>query len=241
MRVLFVCHRVPYPPKRGGKIRPFNIIRHLHEQGHEVTVASLARSSTEQEEAGGLQSYCTERIVEVVDDRRAWPRMVAWLPTTRPSSFGYFHSPRLRERINEYWRAGVPDLIFVHCSSVAPYVADLKAGLKILDFGDMEGILAAPVVSAFGGLLAGGSQARAHRKAAGGQVRPRDVHDACGDGVAAGVGGDNPIGLVSERRRRRVFQTRRRGLRAGLGNLRRPHGLLPEPAGGDPVLRRGAA
>jgi sugar transferase (PEP-CTERM/EpsH1 system associated) len=138
MRVLFVCHRVPYPPKRGGKIRPFNIIRHLHEQGHEVTVASLARSSTEQEEAGGLQSYCTERIVEVVDDRRAWPRMVAWLPTTRPSSFGYFHSPRLRERINEYWRAGVPDLIFVHCSSVAPYVADLKAGLKILDFGDMD-------------------------------------------------------------------------------------------------------
>ena len=90
MKVLFVCHRVPFPPKRGGKIRPFNILRHLHEQGHEVTVAALARSQAELEEAEGLAEHCSSRLVEVVDDRVAWPRMVAWLPTTRPSSFGYF-------------------------------------------------------------------------------------------------------------------------------------------------------
>ena len=46
MNVLFVCHRFPYPPKRGGKIRPFNIIRHLHDAGHAVTVASLELSSS---------------------------------------------------------------------------------------------------------------------------------------------------------------------------------------------------
>ena len=41
MKILFICHRFPFPPKRGGKIRPFNMIRHLHEKGHDVTVASL--------------------------------------------------------------------------------------------------------------------------------------------------------------------------------------------------------
>jgi len=140
MRVLFVCHRVPFPPKRGGKIRPFNIIRHLHQQGHEVTVASLARSQSELEDAAGLAAHCSQRIIEVVDDRIAWPRMVAWVPTTRPSSFGYFHSPRLRQRIraasvvvDTSW-----DLIFVHCSSVAPYVKGLQAKAKIIDFGDMD-------------------------------------------------------------------------------------------------------
>ena len=138
MKVLFVCHRVPFPPKRGGKIRPFNIIRHLHEQGHEVTVASLARSPAEAEEAEGLARHCSRRLVEVVDDRLAWPRMVAWLPTTRPSSFGYFHSPRLKQRIDAELAQGAPDLIFVHCSSVAPYVADVRARVKIIDFGDMD-------------------------------------------------------------------------------------------------------
>jgi len=138
MKVLFVCHRVPFPPKRGGKIRPFNIIRHLQDQGHRVTVASLARSQAEADEAEGLASHCSKRLVEVVDDKQAWPRMVAWLPTTRPSSFGYFHSPRLKARIDAELATGAYDLIFVHCSSVAPYVAEARAPLKIIDFGDMD-------------------------------------------------------------------------------------------------------
>ena len=139
MRVLFVCHRVPFPPKRGGKIRPFNIIRHLHEQGHEITVASLARSPREMEEAEGLARYCARRLIEVVDDRVAWPRMVAWIPTLRPSSFGYFYSARLRRRILEAAGVGSSwDLVFVHCSSVASYVKDVPARAKIIDFGDMD-------------------------------------------------------------------------------------------------------
>ena len=145
MRVLFVCHRVPFPPKRGGKIRPFNIIRHLHEQGHEVTVASLARSQSELVEAEGLGEHCSQRIVEVMDDRVAWPRMVAWLPTSRPSSLGYFHSPRLRKRIIEasaarsgQSREASWDLVMVHCAFVAPYVVDVPATIKIMDFGDMD-------------------------------------------------------------------------------------------------------
>ena len=46
MRILYICHRFPFPPRRGGKIRPFNMIRHLA-KNHDVTVASLARSDEE--------------------------------------------------------------------------------------------------------------------------------------------------------------------------------------------------
>ncbi len=138
MKILFVCHRVPYPPKRGGKIRPFNIIRHLSERGHEVTVASLARTEQERDEARDLQKHCARTIVEVIPNSAAFPRMLAWAPTGRPSSFGYFYSPRLARRIAEEVRGGGYDLIFVHCSSVAPYVSRLAAPLKVLDFGDMD-------------------------------------------------------------------------------------------------------
>ena len=41
MKILFVCHRLPYPPIRGGKIRRCSIIEHLSE-AHEVGVGSLA-------------------------------------------------------------------------------------------------------------------------------------------------------------------------------------------------------
>ncbi len=138
MKILFVCHRVPYPPKRGGKIRPFNIIRHLGEQGHQVTVASLARNEQEREESRDLQKHCARVLVEVIPNAVAYPRMLAWLPSSRPSSFGYFYSPRLARRIADEVRGGGYDLVFVHCSSVAPYVSGLAAPLKVLDFGDMD-------------------------------------------------------------------------------------------------------
>ncbi len=53
MKILYVCHRFPFPPKRGGKIRPFNMIKHLA-QKNEVTVASLVRSPQEAKEGEGL-------------------------------------------------------------------------------------------------------------------------------------------------------------------------------------------
>jgi sugar transferase (PEP-CTERM/EpsH1 system associated) len=137
VRILFVCHRVPFPPKRGGKIRPFNIIRHLTSQGHRVTVASLARSIEEREEARGLAQHCERALVEVIPNGVAWSRTVAWLPTSRPSSFGYFHSGALQRQIEHELSTGSYDLVFVHCSSVAPYVRNARA-TRILDYGDVD-------------------------------------------------------------------------------------------------------
>lgn len=59
MNILYVCHRFPFPPKRGGKIRPFNMIRHLRSAGHQVTVCSLVRSEAEAEEGLGIAPFCT--------------------------------------------------------------------------------------------------------------------------------------------------------------------------------------
>ena len=122
MKILFVCHRLPYPPKRGGKIRPFNIIRHLHESGHEVTVGSITRSATEEEEGGDLTGYCTKLLTGRIGKAAATTRMIARLPTKIPSSMGYFFSPELYASIGAEIRQEIYDLIFVHCSSAAQYV-----------------------------------------------------------------------------------------------------------------------
>jgi sugar transferase (PEP-CTERM/EpsH1 system associated) len=138
MKILYVCHRFPYPPKRGGKIRPFNMIRHLHEQGHEVSVASLVRSSAEAREGAGLAQHCTRFLMEPIGNAAAFARMLVRLPGGVPSSMGYFYSPRLAERIRALARTQSFDLAFVHCSSAAQYVRALAGVPKILDFGDMD-------------------------------------------------------------------------------------------------------
>jgi len=137
MRILYVCHRFPYPPKRGGKIRPFNMIRHLS-QRHEVTVCSLARSQAEAAEAAGIAPHCHRHFVAQVRDPVQALRMVARLPTAVPSSMGWFYSPELARRIERLLAEERFELIFVHCSSVAQYVSGVHGTPKILDFGDMD-------------------------------------------------------------------------------------------------------
>jgi sugar transferase (PEP-CTERM/EpsH1 system associated) len=137
VKILYICHRFPFPPKRGGKIRPFNMIRHLH-ASHEVTVASLARSPEEADEGRGLAEYCARYEMAVVRNPAQVARMIARLPTPVPSSVGYFHSPELARRIARLLANDDFDLIFVHCSSVAHYVSRVQGIPKILDFGDMD-------------------------------------------------------------------------------------------------------
>lgn len=137
MRVLYVCHRFPFPPKRGGKIRPFNMIRHLA-QSHEVVVCSLARSAQEAEEGQGIAPYCSEFHIGRVDDRVQMLRMVLTLPTPITASASFFHSSQLSRTIHRLLREQHFDLIFVHCSSVAHYVERVGEIPKILDFGDMD-------------------------------------------------------------------------------------------------------
>ena len=137
MKILYLCHRFPFPPKRGGKIRPFNMIRHLARM-HEVTVCSLVRSDQEAREGEGLREHCSRYEMVRVHDALQALRMVARLPTTVPSSFGYFHSNDLARRIRAAVEREQFDLVFVHCSSVARYVERIADVPKILDFGDMD-------------------------------------------------------------------------------------------------------
>jgi sugar transferase (PEP-CTERM/EpsH1 system associated) len=138
MKILYLCHRFPYPPKRGGKIRPFNMIRHLSAQGHQVTVCSLVRSDVEAEEGRGIAPHCAGFEMAQVSNPVQVLRMVARLPLTTPSSMGFFYSQRLAAKVRELLAAHKWDLIFVHCSSVAQYVEHVHDVPKILDFGDMD-------------------------------------------------------------------------------------------------------
>jgi polysaccharide biosynthesis protein PslH len=138
MNILYLCHRFPYPPTRGGKIRPFNMIQHLSAAGHQVTVCSLVRSPEEAEQGQGIAPYCADFQMGTVVEWVQVARMVLRLPLPTPSSMGYFYSPALADQVGSLLKSRRWDLIFVHCSSVAQYVAHVRDVPKILDFGDMD-------------------------------------------------------------------------------------------------------
>ena len=137
MQILFLSHRLPFPPNDGARVRAFHIIRHLSRR-HEVTVAALTRSEDEVAAAGELAAHCREVITEGATRSMTLMRVASSLLTAEPASMRYFFSPRLARRIEDLMARRRFDLVFVYCSSVAPYVAHLQGMSKILDFVDMD-------------------------------------------------------------------------------------------------------
>jgi polysaccharide biosynthesis protein PslH len=113
------------------------MIRHLGLR-HEVTVCSLARTEAEAADAEGIAAHCARFFVHRVNEPLQILRMVARVPTATPSSLGYFYSTSMARQIHRLLAAERFDMIFVHCSSVAQYVAAHSGTPKILDFGDMD-------------------------------------------------------------------------------------------------------
>jgi polysaccharide biosynthesis protein PslH len=137
MRILYLCHRFPFPPKRGGKIRPFNMIRHLA-KSHEVHVASLVHDDDDERDAAGIEPYCSSFVFDRPSSFGKWASMVGRLPSSSPSAMGYFYSRRLQNAIDQLLAEKKFDFAFVHCAFVAPYLVGKKNLPRVLDFGDMD-------------------------------------------------------------------------------------------------------
>ncbi len=137
MNILYLCHRFPYPPQAGSKVRAFHMIRHLA-RDHRVIVCSMARTDAEALAGNGLAEFCEDyRMVRVHEPLQVL-RMLARLPTAEPSSMGYFYSGAFDREVRSLLEQRRFDLIMVHCSSVAPYVKHVSGVPKLLDFCDMD-------------------------------------------------------------------------------------------------------
>ncbi len=138
VKILFLSHRFPYPPTRGDKIRSYNMVKYLHDQGHEVTVASLSRSAEETEQCQGIKDFCYKFVLVEVNETLQNIRMVSRLLSRDPSSMGYFYSNQLQNEVNQLLHDNKYDLIVVFSSSAAQYVEHVTDTPKMLDFCDMD-------------------------------------------------------------------------------------------------------
>lgn len=133
---------MPFPPSDGARVRAYHIIRHLG-QFHQVTVASPVRSAQDAKGAEQLKAQCAKVITAPISRPAAFTRMVKNVVTAAPSSMGYFYSPALADAIRQALSARQHDLVFVYCSSVAPYVEAVRSapveGIpRVIDFVDMD-------------------------------------------------------------------------------------------------------
>src|SRR3954453_17141398 len=96
--ILFVAHRIPYPPDRGDKIRSWHMLKHLAGQGR-VHLACFADDEADAAHLPALRDALGGRLREAHVEIRLTAKAVAparALLDARPVSLTLFDSPSLR-------------------------------------------------------------------------------------------------------------------------------------------------
>jgi sugar transferase (PEP-CTERM/EpsH1 system associated) len=119
---LFLCHRLPYPPNKGDKIRSYALLRHLARRGP-VHLACFV------DDADDLQYL--DKVRELAGGRcyferlgagaKAW-RSLTGLLTGKPLTTACFGSGRLQAWVNQSLRGKPIDDVVVFGSAMAPYL-----------------------------------------------------------------------------------------------------------------------
>lgn len=137
LRLLYLCHRAPYPPDKGDKIRAFHEIRALSKR-HRIHLLTLADS--EVPDLSPLESLCDRVEVFPIQRSRAYVRAAMGILSPRPLTLSFFDSAELRQRAEELARVERFDLVVVYSSSMAPYAEPFtRAGVPaVLDMVDVD-------------------------------------------------------------------------------------------------------
>lgn len=145
MNILFLCHRIPYPPNKGDKIRSFHEIKHLARE-HRLYLAFLVDDERDLEHVAGLKDYCSDCRYDVINPQWQKIKSLPYLMTKTALSVPYFYSVRLQDQIDLLLDGVDFDAIFCFSSPMAEYVFRSRhydgkrcgKAMLIMDFVDVD-------------------------------------------------------------------------------------------------------
>jgi glycosyltransferase involved in cell wall biosynthesis len=158
--VLFLAHRIPFPPDRGDKIRTFHELRHLATLGR-VHLACLADDEADAANLAGLREAIGPALGEAHVEVRRTSRVAAGaraLIEGRPVSLALFDSAALRGFVGRMLASGRIGTVFAFSGQMAQFVPEGLRARFVMDFGDVD----SAKFEAYG--AEGGAMAAIHRR-----------------------------------------------------------------------------
>jgi polysaccharide biosynthesis protein PslH len=137
LQILYLAHRIPYPPNKGEKTRCFHQLQFLSAR-HSIDLFCFADSAEEAKGSRALGAFCRSVHVETLLPRTGYMRSAARLLGALPASVAYYDSPPMHRAVRRALNAKNYDLIFVYCSSMAQFIPLPAKVPAVIDFVDAD-------------------------------------------------------------------------------------------------------
>ncbi len=137
-RVLFLVHRIPYPPNKGDKIRSFNILRHLS-RSCRVSLGCFYDDPEDIAHVPALAEWCAEVHALPLRPSRARLSSLRGLLSGEPLTLPYYRDPAMARWVRSQREAGV-DRVVVFSAAMAQYLSrsDHANCRVVVDFVDVD-------------------------------------------------------------------------------------------------------
>lgn len=137
--LLFLAHRIPYPPDKGDKIRSWNFLSYLSER-YSVHLGCFVDDSHDWRRRHELMERCTSCYFARLRPVLAALHGATGLIDGAPLTPRHYRSPGLREWVDGLFARRPPDRVLVFSSALASYVMGPRRGVtrRIIDFVDID-------------------------------------------------------------------------------------------------------
>lgn len=137
--LLFLAHRIPYPPTKGEKLRAYNLLKGLAET-YDIWLGAPLDDPDDWEHRHALDEYCVETHIADIRGRTRHRAALEAIAKGEPVSYAYFRQRGMMDWVAKVSGERSFDAVFVYSSGAAPYLKALKQtpGATIIDFVDVD-------------------------------------------------------------------------------------------------------
>lgn len=137
--LLFLAHRIPYPPDKGDKIRSWNILQFLAAR-YRVHLGCFIDDEADWAHTEMLRGLCADCQFARLSPEFARIRSLRSLAGGEPLSLGYYRDPVFGGWVDDVARRVKPKRVFVFSSQVAQFVLKpaFASARRVVDFVDVD-------------------------------------------------------------------------------------------------------
>ncbi len=136
--LLFLVHRIPFPPNKGDKIRSYHLLQFLSEH-YRIYLAAFIDDPQDEQYRDKVSEYCVNSCLETLNPQLAKIRSLTGLISNKALSIPYYHSSSMQQWVNEVVEQQPIKKILLFSSPMAQFVEHLPDNiLKVMDFVDID-------------------------------------------------------------------------------------------------------
>jgi sugar transferase (PEP-CTERM/EpsH1 system associated) len=135
--LLYLVHRIPYPPNKGDKIRSFHLLQHLAER-YRVYLGTFVDTPADLQYIEPLRTLCAGMKIERINPSAARLRSLTGLLTGEALTVPYYRSAPMRRWVSEIVEKHAIRQSVVFSSAMVQYVLDMPGLRVVADFVDVD-------------------------------------------------------------------------------------------------------